>query len=63
MNYTFPEQVSCPKCDASFSEAEQQKQYEPVVVVVCPSCSTLLWLPGLDNTSKLFEFDGSDETL
>lgn len=54
--YRFPEEQGCPKCGARFTAAERRTQYDPVVVIVCPQCATLLWLPGLDGET-LYVFD------
>lgn len=56
--YDFPAEQTCPLCQARFGQAERRTEYDPVIVVVCPSCTRLLWLPGLDAaTSSLYPFD------
>ncbi len=57
--FDFPDEQTCPLCQARFRQAEKRTQYEPVVVVVCPKCGKLLWRPGLDEGagSSLFPFD------
>jgi len=55
--FAFPAEQTCPCCQAHFREAEKRAQYEPVVVVACPTCGKLLWRPGLDDASSLFPFD------
>ena len=57
MAYTFSEPRVCPECGTSFGEAEQRKEYDPVLVVVCPSCAKLLWRPGFDEDAALVVFD------
>ena len=54
--HKFPKEQTCPKCGGHFSAAERQTQYDPVVVVLCPHCSVMLWLPGLDGET-LYVFD------
>jgi len=56
--FKFPEEQRCPKCGGRFAAAERRTQYDPVVVVLCPHCSVMLWLPGLDgNTLYVFDPD------
>ncbi len=55
--FTFPAEQSCPHCHGRFTQAMRRSEFEPVVVVVCPQCSQLLWRPGIDDTSRLFPFD------
>ena len=57
MDFTFDRERRCPECGVAFIGAERKTEYEPVVVVVCPKCSTLLWRPGLDDDADLFRFD------
>ncbi len=56
-DFEFPEEQKCPSCSNTFRTAKQKSEYEPVVVVVCPHCSEILWRPGLDENSPLFKFD------
>lgn len=53
----FPAERSCPLCQGGITRAERKSEYEPVVVVVCPHCSRLLWRPGLEEDGQLFAFD------
>jgi hypothetical protein len=55
--FKFDSARTCPKCQASFSEAEQLSQYDPVIVVKCPGCGATLWRPGSEVSSALFVFD------
>jgi len=55
--HDFPEEQTCPHCAGRFARAERRAEYEPVIVIVCPSCARLLWRPGLDDSSPLFPFD------
>ena len=57
MDHTFSEERTCPACSAKFTSAQQKEEYAPVIVIVCPSCSKLLWRPGFDQDSALVEFD------
>ncbi len=53
--YTFDAPRTCPECLTEF---------QPVVVVSCPSCTTLLWRPGFDESSRLFVFNpNADEGI
>jgi hypothetical protein len=54
--FTFAEEQVCPACGGRFNAAERHKQYAPVIVIACPCCAKLLWLPGLDGKS-LYVFD------
>ena len=47
----------CPMCKYELDRAEQKKEFEPVIVVVCPSCSALLWRAGYESDSPLVPFD------
>jgi len=55
--FDFPEEQTCPQCQKTFLQAEHCQEYSPIVVVRCPHCSTMLWRPGLDASSRLFVFD------
>ena len=55
--FTFDSERECPKCKATFSQAEQDTQYDPVIVVTCPSCGETLWRPGSEESSPLFPYD------
>ena len=54
--HTFDGPRECPECKASFTAAEQKPEFTPVIVVTCPNCGALLWLPGLEGTA-LYPFD------
>lgn len=55
--FEFDSQHECPKCGAAIERAERKEEYSPVVVVVCPGCSALLWRAGFDESSPLVPFD------
>lgn len=55
--FTFDGERACPECGTKFTKAEQLTQYDPVVVVKCPSCSAVLWRPGSEESSPLFPYD------
>ena len=60
--FDFPDERTCPLCSAGFRQAEKRPEYDPVIVVVCPQCNKLLWLPGLDSsTASLHPFDPNAE--
>lgn len=62
--YTFDAPRICPVCNTEFLNAEQKKEFHPVVVVSCPQCGKLLWRPGFDKDSKLFVFDpNADDSI
>ncbi len=56
-DFTFDGERTCPKCKATFHEAPQKSEYEPVIVVTCPSCGEILWRPGSEESSPLFPYD------
>ena len=63
MEYSFSSEQRCPSCQAVFSKAEQKKEHDPVIVVVCPKCGTMLWRPGFDEDSPLVVFEATDEVI
>lgn len=56
MDYTFKVDQKCPACGASFRQAMLKKEHDPVVIVVCPRCATLLWRPGSEEDVDLVVF-------
>jgi predicted RNA-binding Zn-ribbon protein involved in translation (DUF1610 family) len=58
-SFTFNSQRRCPSCGASFTEAPLKPEFEPVVIVACPSCGQLLWRPGSDESAPLVLYDSN----
>ncbi len=56
-SYSFNRARTCPVCKAVFQSAEQKPEYDPVVVVICPTCGKLLWRPGSDEDAELVVYD------
>jgi len=61
MDHTFNAERACPLCSAKFAKAERKTEFDPVVVVVCPGCKQLLWLPGSDENAKLWKYDPNQD--
>lgn len=56
-DFLFDGERTCPECKATFTKAPQKVEYDPVIVVSCPSCGAILWRPGLEDSSPLFLYD------
>ncbi len=57
--FDFKTQRQCPSCQAAFVKAPLRPEFEPVVIVACPSCQKLLWRPGSDENAALVVYDPS----
>ena len=61
--FTLPQPHPCPKCNTNIDAAERKDEYAPVVVIVCPACGEMLWLPGAAGAeTHLFPFDPSADS-
>ncbi len=55
--FDFKSQRQCPACKATFVKAPLRPEFEPVVIVACPSCQKLLGRPGSDESAALVVYD------
>jgi hypothetical protein len=61
MEYTFKLERTCPLCAAKFAQAERKPEFDPVIIVVCPTCKKLLWLAGSTDESLVPYAEDKDQ--